>query len=155
MPTQEELTRALRRDVDANAFAGRRRDERLDKHDGRIEKIERELADRYVLPVAPPPRQEATPYRGGAIELSGYGPDTTTIILKAVDAALEGRKDKEARGIVEWGKGLRNKVAETLVIAFCVAVAGLLTTLLILQAVRTMNVGHGEPTPHELDHGAP
>jgi hypothetical protein len=146
MPTQEELNRAFRRDVDKNAFEIRR-------HEGRLYKIELELASRYVVPVAPPPGgsvRPASPYRDSdAIDLSGHGPHTRSIMIAAVQEVLKQKSLEEDAGAMRELRGELHKGKWSLFWKAC-GVVGFVVAAFVAGAVLSQIRGSAPvaPTPH-------
>jgi hypothetical protein len=125
--------------------------ERIDRLEDDVDRLRSAPPKMTTASVTTATVQE-TPYRG--IDLGRYGQDTQTVILAAVDAALEGKRAKDALKTVEGFRGLRNDVVKALLIAFALGVGGLLVVLLVMEAAREFGGGHAAPaTQHEFSHG--
>jgi hypothetical protein len=133
----------LRADGATNAVDIRRAAHTLKWHAERLDKIERELADRHA-PTAPyPPPQTAA----HGLDLSQYGQITQSIILKTI----EDREAKKAVELVGSFRGFGWSLTKTIITVGVLAVVGVLATVMILEAARELG-HHGEATPHEF-HG--
>jgi hypothetical protein len=112
----------------------------------RLDKIQRELADRYATtasyplpPTAPSPE---------TLDLSKFGDITRTIILKTI----EDREAKKAVELLGSFRGFGWILTKTIVTVGVLAVLGVLATVLVVQAARTMNDHHDHETPVHEGH---
>jgi hypothetical protein len=115
-------------------------------HGTRLDKIEREMADRYIPAPYPPVTPTSNP---ATIDLSQYGQITQSIILKTI----EDREAKKAVELLGSFRGFGWSLTKTIITVGVLAVVGVLATVMILEAARELGAGHhGEATPHEF-HG--